>query len=420
MNSSPVRTIYHTHIKCLVRNGLLDASLVKQIPRSNVSRWKAESEDKYFDFGLGLTTDDDLDVIRSFARDQKARRVYAAYVRLVKTILTIAHGTRQFHRIVKANSKNVVLLVQRVRQRIGLKRALQFFNISVATFRNWAVQSHTQCFTSGTGTCNRIFPNQLTRLEVSKMKDLLADPQFQYWPVSSVALHALRNNLLPLSLNTWYKYVNQFGWARTRPDIRRKKNSVSIRADRPHQLWHADITVFTTANQVKQYIYLVVDNFSRKILAWKVADVVSATVRRETINEALNLVSVTQPLVLITDGGPENKLQHFLKAIGKPVRHSVALVDVHFSNSLVEAHNKLIKYQYLYRMNIDDEFQLQQALRQVVEDFNNRPHISLDGLTPNEAEQNYVLDRVQLHRHKLEATSSRKVYNQQQRCTPCA
>ena len=244
------RTAYHTHIKSLVRDRLLPADVLRQIPRSNIHRWMSESQEKYTDFGL-TSTEDDYETIRSFVNNKSARRVYAAYVRILKTVLTIVHTIPQFRNAIREAAKQLVPVIKRGSSVIGLKRVLRIFNISLATFRNWSLQSFTACFESATGTCNRVFPSQLSRPEILKLKTLLTTPDYQYWPVSSIALHALRRNILPLSLNTWYKYVRKLGLSRPRPASRRKKNVISIRACHPHQLWHADITVFITADQVK-------------------------------------------------------------------------------------------------------------------------------------------------------------------------
>ena len=88
--------------------------------------------------------------------------------------------------------------------------------------------------------------------------------------------------------------------------------------------------------------------------------------------------------MLLTDGGPENApavtgLTPLLR--GRLVHHT-ALVDVLYSNSLIEAHNKILKYNYLYKMTIPDGAALQKVIPGIIDDFNNRPHISLDGLTP--------------------------------------
>jgi putative transposase len=249
---------------------------------------------------------------------------------------------------------------------------------------------------------------------------MVTDNQFQYWPISSIALFALRKNILALSINTWYKYVNNLGLKRIRPTSRRKTKAVSVRAECPHQIWHADITVFVTADKVKHYIYVVIDNYSRKIISWLIADSVKAVYRKITIEMALKNVKQNHPLItLITDGGPENKLQTFLNSLDHRVQHNVALLDVHYSNSLIEAFFKTGKYNYLYRMDIRDGKDLKKAFEFIVQDYNDRPHISLHGLTPNEGEMNMTLDKEQLHAYIESVTQQRKDYNQANRCTQC-
>lgn len=414
---SNTRTSYHTHIKFLARERLLTPAVSASIPRSNLHRWKSEAPDKYEHFDLCAASD--YDTLRAFARDSNARRVFVAYVRIVKMLVAIAHGMPGFHRSVKINSKQIVNVIGRVRVVVGLRRALRFFNVSVATYRNWSQQSYAACFESLTGQCNRVFPNQLSRPEVMKLKSMMTDTRFQYWPVSSVAYHALRHNILPLSLNTWYKYVNKLGLSRPIPPSRRKKQCVSVRAEMPHQLWHADVTVFTTLDNIRHYVYLLADNFSRKVLAWRMADTLKVQFHQEIITEALTAVNTQRPITLITDGGHENKLSDFLHASGANINQQVALVDVHFSNSLIEAHHKVIKYNYLFRQHIPDGPALCRALTAAVDDYNNRPHISLKGLTPNEAEQLTILNIDELRERKMQATAQRRLYNQTHRCNQC-
>ena len=414
------RTLYHTHIKCLAREGLLSEDVLKQIPRSNIHRWKSEGPDKYLAFDHNLQGHDEYNLIREFSRHKTAQRIFAAYVRIIKTALSFAHALPGFHKIVKEHRKQIVEIIIRARPYLGLQKSLRFFNLSVSTFRQWSIQSFTDCFHSLTHTCNRVYPTQLSRPQVEMLRKSLLDPAFQYWPISSIALHMLRNNILALSLNTWYKYAHKLGIIRPRPGSRRKKNAISVRALRPHQLWHADITSFVTADHVRHFIYLVADNFSRKILSWKVANIVKAAFRQDSIRQALeNAARQDHRVTIITDGGPENDLHSLLNDLSCPVDHKKALVDVQYSNSLIEAHNKIIKYNYLYRMDIRNGDHLQKALAQIIDDFNARPHISLGGLTPNEAEQGLCLDRPLLSRNIRQATLERRNYNRLHQCGHC-
>ncbi len=411
------RTIYHTQIKSMVREGLLEQSILTQIPRTNIHRWKNEPKERYKDFELTSKCQHDYEVIKSFAQHRSAKRIFSAYVRLISFALQLCHSMPRFHTTVKEYCSQLVALSLNVKKYVGLKLIARIFNISIPTFRNWANQTHTQCFESLTQQCNKVYPNQLSKPEVIRLKELVQDARFQYWPVSSIAHYAMRNELLSISLNTWYKYVNKFGLQRIPPVSRRKKNTVGIRADRPHQIWHADITIFETKDRIKQYIYLVVDNFSRKILSWKVSEYVKASIRKETILDAIH---ATEPplVVLLTDGGSENKFDA-IQNYQTEIDHKIALIDIHYSNSLVESHNKIIKYNYLYKMEIPDRNQLHKMMEFIVDDFNNRPHISLNGLTPNEVEVNVQLDKIKRSNQLQCATEVRKIYNNLNHCTHC-
>lgn len=108
MNSSLRRTLYHTHVKCLARDGLLPEVVLKQIPRSNIHRWKSERPDKYRAFEINLHGCDDYNLIREFVKHKTAKRVFSAYVRIIKTVLLLAHSLPGFHKMVKERSKQVV------------------------------------------------------------------------------------------------------------------------------------------------------------------------------------------------------------------------------------------------------------------------------------------------------------------------
>ncbi len=376
----------------MARENLLSREIAVQIPRSNIWRWKNEPADKYETFELNLRGTQDYDIIRSFARDRKAKQVFTAYVRLTKFFVTLAQGIPKFHNHVHDMRIQVIKTIDRVRGSLGLTNVLKAFNISMSIFRQWSMETFTSCFHSIVNKCNRIYPTQLSSPEIAALREKLLGPHYQYWPISSIAFDCLRNGTLPLALNTWYKYAKRLGIEKLKPKDRRKKRVEGIRATRPNQIWHADITRFVTLDNQVHYIYLVVDNFSRKILSWFVASKVSALIRRLTIGEALNTFKGgEEPIVLITDGGPENSLQEYLDTLSVLITHRKALLDIQCSNAMVEAHNKVIKYNYLYKMPIANGTELKKSLAWIQNDFNDRPHISLKGLTPNECNENYIL-----------------------------
>jgi hypothetical protein len=118
------RLSYHTHIKLLVKQGLLPSKLLAQIPRTNLHWWRKEVTDKYHSLNFPLTDTHQL-VSRPFENliagrhEKKAKQEFSAYVHLGKFLTSIAHSIPAFHRKVKEDSKQVVALIQRVRNTIG-------------------------------------------------------------------------------------------------------------------------------------------------------------------------------------------------------------------------------------------------------------------------------------------------------------
>ena len=59
---------------------------------------------------------------------------------------------------------------------------------------------------------------------------------------------------------------------------------------------------------------------------------------------------------------------------------------------MIEAANKQLKYRFLYHHHIPDYDALVKFVEQSVNDYNNRPHHVLHGLTPNEVLQGHIPD----------------------------
>ncbi|WP_432222279.1 integrase core domain-containing protein [Flavobacterium sp. TMP13] len=67
------------------------------------------------------------------------------------------------------------------------------------------------------------------------------------------------------------------------------------------------------------------------------------------------------------------------------VKHLIIQKDIPFSNSKIEAFNKIIKHQFLLSRNLENRKQLKGALSEDVHIYNSiRPQLSLQGNTPEE------------------------------------
>ncbi|HZK64311.1 MAG TPA: hypothetical protein VFC34_09205 [Puia sp.] len=225
-----------------------------------------------------------------------------------------------------------------------------------------------------------------------------------------------------MRLSTFYKYVSLLSLKRSQAFSRRKNHTLGIRAIAPFQILHADLTEFKTEDQKKAYIYLVQDNYSRAILGYQLS------LERRACHTFENLSNVKaeylvpakiSECMLLTDDGSENyriAKQLITESDASKIRHVIAQVDVHYSNSMIEAANKQLKYRFLYHQNINDFSHLKGYLSKAILDFNNCPHGVLNGLTPMEVLQGKIYDKETQNNLLSLSVQSRISENQQLKC----
>ena len=66
--------------------------------------------------------------------------------------------------------------------------------------------------------------------------------------------------------------VRKFGWRRSRLRVHPAKPKVGFRTTRVDEMWHIDTTIIRLLDGTCAYLHAVIDNFSRRILAWSGQD----------------------------------------------------------------------------------------------------------------------------------------------------
>jgi transposase InsO family protein len=117
-----------------------------------------------------------------------------------------------------------------------------------------------------------------------------------------------------------------------------------LRATAPNEIWHVDVSVLKLLDGTKAHIHAVIDNYSRKILAWMVAPRLEPTGTCQLLFAAIkHIVCAGQPLVYV-DSGIENVNSTVDTALFTACLNRVlAQVDVGYSNLMIEAFWRLIK-----------------------------------------------------------------------------
>ncbi len=431
------RSSYDTAVKHLYRKGLESAipnHLRSSIPRTNVFRWRNELDSKYLGHDLNNIAGSELALLQSFATSKTAKQVFLAWCRIAITVKTILASLPQVQSILRKQKASIVTTIETVASTISKKQILKMLNISRGTYQSWKAHVLLPCAASAFSSCLKIWPQQTTNKEVNTISNMLQDPAYAAWPpesfrVRSIAWHAIRIGKLSLSVQTWYKYARLIGL--TRKMIKKPRKSKSVRATKSNQIWHADVTLIRTRDGIRHYCYLVVDNFSRKVLSYHVSTVLSANLRVQTLREAampLLQAEHSNSIDLIVDGGSENNnatVESFISDCRISIHKLIALRDVHFSKpiaigSMVEAVNKVLKYRYLFPKVLPDSASLFKAVEDAITDYNEiRPHGSLNGLTPSEAYQGIECDSLRTSEKLKQAQIARIQANRKARCKGC-
>jgi transposase InsO family protein len=188
------------------------------------------------------------------------------------------------------------------------------------------------------------------------------------------------------SVTTWAKLVRARGWRRPRRRLHPPKPTVGLRATQPNEAWHVDTTIVRLLDGTRAYLHAVIDNFSRKILAWTVAARLEPTTTCQVLFAAgKHLVSAGRPL-LCADSGIENVNAAVDDTLLTACLDRVlAQVDVIFSNSMIEAFWRSLKHQWLYLNSLDSIERLRALVEFYVEQHNTQmPQAAFPGQTPDE------------------------------------
>jgi len=162
---------------------------------------------------------------------------------------------------------------------------------------------------------------------------------------------------------TWARLIRERGGRRPRQRVYPARPKEGIRATRPGELLHIDVTIIKLIDGTRTYLHAVIDNFSRRILAWKLATSLEPGTTCQILTEAADqLPKLDDPATLYADSGIENVNGEVddLLDLGK-LRRVLAQVEVSFSNSMIEAWWRSLKSNWIYINQLDTFTALESA-----------------------------------------------------------
>lgn len=385
-----MRTSWDTSVKHLARHGLLNDLLtskqVRDIPSSNLSRWRNEPDCKYRYSEINKIAKQEIEFIKRMNQSSKIKKINESYFKLADTFHEVISNVKGLKTLLKHQKELLVNTIDSLKDVIPIANALKIFDISRATYQNYKTIIIHKCEASYFKWCTRRFSNQLLPKEVETIKRYLQDKRYKFWSKSSIYLRAYRDKKLSCGLSTFYKYSRLLGFSNL-VTYRKSDFYKPLKTTKPNEVWCADVTIFKTHDNIRHYIHILIDHYSKKVIGYRIEKSNSGNAIRFILKEAYNLYKPKQ-LLFLTDGGSENlnkEVASFLKLNKDHITHRVAQRDVLFSNSMIEAFNKVLKHQFLYPKNISNRIALKKAMIEAIFTYNKeRPQWQLGGNTPNE------------------------------------
>jgi len=217
------------------------------------------------------------------------------------------------------------------------------------------------------------------RIGARKLQYLLAKVKIDIGRDRLLRLLREKRLLVPTK-RAYHKTTNSHHRFRCHPNLIK----AGFKADKPNQLWVADITYLPTQSG-ENYLSLITDAYSRKIVGYQVDDNMRTESVKKAFIRALNQRNTTEKLIHHSDRGLQYCSEEYQKLHNKyDVRCSMTDGYDCYQNALAERINGILKSEYL----LTKPHNLEEARKMVAESVaiynGRRPHMALKYKTPDE------------------------------------
>jgi transposase InsO family protein len=349
------------------------------IPESTIRGW-LRGDFKPAD-GMGPMSRTEAQLHAENAKLRRRVRVLQTIMCLLLVLVRITGCRLDGERLPDGMAKRQLLqAIGKATKILALVSVLKVIGLSTSRFHGWYRRGKA-CSLTDRRSCPKKSPGQLTATEVEAIRQLATSEDYRHMPTSTLSRFAQRTGKVYASASTWLRLIRERGWRRPRTRVHLAKPKVGIRASKPDEIWHMDVTVIRLLNGTKLYLHGVVDNFSRRLLAWKLVEQLSPTTTCEVLAEAAkHLSEVQSPVTLLADSGVENvngTVDQFL--FGGVLKRVLAQVEIVESNSAVEVWWRGLKNHWLYLNTLDSEATVRRLVAFYVQQYNEvMPHSALD------------------------------------------
>lgn len=269
-----------------------------------------------------------------------------------------------------------------------LHKACEILGLTPRTVQRWR---NPQTLEDKRKESSKIPGNKISELERQKILNIMNSQEYRDMNPHQIVAYLADQGRFLASESTMYRIMKAEGQNthRNSSQPRTHKKPIELTATAPNQVWTWDITYLKSPVKGEFfYLYVVMDLYSRKIVAWQVHCREDSTLASELIQEGCYLEGISgEQLVLHSDNGSPMKGSTMLATLQQlGVIPSFSRPSVSNDNPYSESLYKTLKYRPWYPHN---PFNSLKEARNWVEDFVlwynlEHRHSKLEFVTPNE------------------------------------
>ena len=334
---------YDHRLRRLIQNtGDLELAVRHGVPRSTARGWLKQSRTDVVSIDV---LDMDAEALQRellFLRRRVSRLL--SLLHLVVVAIRVLDFSLDRVRIPEgARKQRLLRAIERTRTHLRLRDVLKLIGMSSTRYHAWLGKQ--ECGLDDLSCCPKSSPQQLTSQECLVIRDMVTADEYRHVSTGTLARLAQRLGKVFASPTTWYRLVRANNWRRPRLRVHPAKPTVGIRATRANEIWHVDTTLIRLLDGSKAWLHAIIDNFSRRVLAWRINDTFIPAATAELLIEAASEIEDTKPQVLV-DGGVENYNTAVDKLVDSGLlKRILAQTEIRYSNSLIESWWRVIKHQ---------------------------------------------------------------------------
>ena len=232
-------------------------------------------------------------------------------------------------------------------------------------------------------------PRRLAAAERQQVLETLNSPRYQDLAVPQVYAQLLDEGVYLCSPRTMYRLLAADGQVQERraQRVHPPRAVPRLRADAPNQVWSWDITKIRCQGMAHLCLYVVIDIFSRFIVAWTLQRKECGQIARQLIDKACQLQQIEpgQLIVHSDRGAPmiSQTLGELFTALG--VQPSLSRPRVSNDNPYSESQFKTLKYRPEFPPVFASEAQAHETIGALIEWYQTEHrHSGIGYLTPQE------------------------------------